>query len=134
MKYIVHTRFKDKAICGNVNLPALTICEEYNNIIMYNDKCICYATSECAHKHFARNDDGQGMLRGKLTQQIQKTLAVRDNDYQKRWDKIWSNPNCRKYKRTEYEDYWLWNNKFFNAPIEDLLLIANLIGIKENKL
>ena len=74
MKYIVHTRLKDKVICGDVNLPALTICEEHNNIIMYNDKCICYATSECAHQHFARNDDNQGLLRGKLTQQIQKTI------------------------------------------------------------
>ena len=33
MKYVVHRRFKDKAICGEVNLPAMTMCEEANGYV-----------------------------------------------------------------------------------------------------
>ena len=72
MKYVVHRRFKDKAICGEVNLPAMTMCEEANGYIFHGDKLLCVVTSENAHQFFARDDDGAGMLRGKLTQAIQK--------------------------------------------------------------
>lgn len=94
MKYVVHRRFKDKAICGEVNLPAMTMCEEANGYIFYGNKLLCVVTSENAHQFFARNDDGAGMLRGKLTQAIQKTLAKRDANYQNRWDKVWIDPAC----------------------------------------
>ena len=64
MKYVVHRRFKDKAICGEVNLPAMTMCEEANGYIFHGDKLLCVVTSENAHQFFARDDDGAGMLRG----------------------------------------------------------------------
>ena len=62
MKYVVHRRFKDKAICGEVNLPAMTMCEETNGYIFHGDKLLCVVTSENAHQFFARDDDGAGML------------------------------------------------------------------------
>ena len=131
MKYIVYRRFKGKAICGDVNLPAMTVCEENNGYIFYDGKMICVATSENAHQFFARDDDGAGMLRGKLTQAIQKTLAKRDANYQSRWDKVWDAPICQPYKRIEDDNFWLWNHAFFNANIDTLQHIARLIGIKE---
>lgn len=131
MKYVVHRRFKDKAICGEVNLPAMTMCEETNGYIFYGDKLLCIATSENAHQFFARDDDDTGMLRGKLTQAIQKTLAKRDANYQNRWDKVWEDPTCQPYKRIEYADFWLWNHDFFNADIDTLRHIAKLVGAKE---
>ena len=94
MKYIVHRRFKAKAIFGDVNLPAMTVCEENNGYIFYDGKMLCAAMRENAHQFFARDDDGAGMLRGKLTQTIQKTLAKRDANYQNRWDKVWIDPAC----------------------------------------
>ena len=131
MKYVVHRRFKDKAICGNVNLPAMTVCEENNEYIFYDGNMLCAATSENAHQFFARDDDGAGMLRGKLTQAIQKTLAKRDANYQSRWDKVWDDPICQPYKRIEDDNFWLWNHDFFNANIDTLQHIARLIGVKE---
>lgn len=131
MKYIVYRRFKGKAICGDVNLPAMTVCEENNGYILYDGKMICVATSENAHQFFARDDDGAGMLRGKLIQAIQKTLAKRDANYQNRWDKVWDNHTCQPYKRIEDDDFWLWNHNFFNADIDTLRHIARLIGAKE---
>ena len=76
MKYVVHRRFKDKAICGEVNLPAMTMCEEANGYIFHGDKLLCVVTSENAHQFFARDDDGAGMLRGKLTQAIQSAMRI----------------------------------------------------------
>ena len=40
---------------------------------------------------------------------------------------------CQKYKKAGHEDYWLWNHDFYNADIEDLKYIANLIGAKEGR-
>lgn len=134
MEYINHKRFKQKAICGDLNLPAMTVFKKVGNMITYEGKPVCLETSQNAHDYFARNDDGQGLFRGKLTTAIMHKLTKRDSEYQNRWDKIWEDINCQKYKRAEHADYWLWNHEFFNAPIEDLVYIANLIGIKETSL
>lgn len=131
MNYIVHKRFKGKAICGEVNLPALTICEEVDGFLYHNGRQLCTATSENAHQHFARNDDNAGFRRGKLTQEIQKVLGKRDSGYQERWDKVWDDPTCQPYKRQEFADFWLWNHDFFNADIDTLRHIAKLVGAKE---
>ena len=130
MKYIVHKRFKGKAICGDVNLPAMTVCDCDGAIIKHNGEDICATKSENAHQFFAINEDCMGVERGKLTQSIQTTLTKRDKDHQARWDKVWADPICQKYKRKEHADYWLWNHEFYNASIYDLQYIAKLIGAK----
>lgn len=133
MKYVVHRRFKVNAICGSINLPAMTECECEDGLITYNNTAICYATSENAHQFFAVNEDGMGMERGRLTQSIQKALAKRDGSYQERWDKVWKDSVCEEYRRKDYEDFWLWGHDFFNADIDVLRYIANLVGAKEAK-
>lgn len=130
MNYIVHTRLKGKALCGEVNLPAMTEVQVEGNVVYYEGVPLCAIASENGMKHFARNDDGNGMDRGKLTQAIMKRLAKRDSDYQARWDKVWEDAICQQYKRTDHADYWLWSRAFYDAPIEDLRRIAVLIGLK----
>lgn len=132
MKYIVHRRFRGKTICGDVNLPAMTVCESDGVAIRHNGNVICAIRSFAAHQFFAIDEDGMGMERGRLTQAIQKTLSKRDDDYQKRWDKVWDDAICQPYKREDYDDFWLWNHDFFNADIEVLRHIANLVGAKED--
>jgi len=139
MKYIVYQRFKVKALCGEVNLPAMTECESVGDFITIDGKPLCAMTSQNAHDFFSRNDDGQGMERGKLTQSIMKALHTdkdprTDTVYQAKWDKVWSDELCQKYKRVEFDDHWLWNHDFFNAPIEDLEYIAALVGAKKGAL
>ncbi len=133
MEYIAYKRFKGKALCGDVNIPALTLCEEINGCIYCGGKALCFATSENAHQYFTRNNDGYGMLRGKLIQTIQKRLAKQDGHYQERWNKVWIDSTCQLYKRHEHADFWLWNHDFFQADIEVLQYIANLIGVKGGK-
>ena len=47
---------------------------------------------------------------------------------QARWDKVWAEPLCQQYRRTEHEDFWIWNHDFYNAPVADLRCIAALVG------
>lgn len=131
MTYITHKRFKNKAICGSVNLPFGTIVTERNGFLCTLDgRKLCAATSENAHQYFAVNDDGKGVLRGQLTQAIQKALAKRDADHQRRWDAVWEDAICQPYRRAEHADHWLWNHAFYHAEIDALRHIAELVGAK----
>jgi hypothetical protein len=127
MKYITYKRFKDKALCGNVNIPAMTECQEYNGILFYNSIPLCLATSENAHTYFAINEDGMGLKRGAIIYDITTMLKRKDSKYQNRWDKVWEDKLCQKYKRHEHPEHWLWNHEFYNADINDLEYILALI-------
>lgn len=127
MQYITYKRFKDMSLSGEVNIPAFSLCEEKDDIIYYEDRPICYVKSENAHRFFTNNDDGQGVERGKLIKRIINKLAKKDSEYQNRWDKIWLDEKCQKYKKEEYADYWLWNHNFYIADIESLEYILSLI-------
>lgn len=130
MNYIAHRRFKNVAICGCVNIPATTECEEHNGIIYYEKKPICLITSENAHTYFAVNEDGEGLRRGTIIHTINTLLRRKDKCYQDRWDKVWNDELCQKYKRHEHLDHWLWNHEFYNADIGDLEYIENLIQMR----
>ena len=128
MDYICFNRFKQNALSGEVNIPYGTKLDESNNIISYCGNPICYIKSQNAYDYFARNDDGKGLERGKLTAEIIKLLNNRkDGKYQDRWDRIWGDLSLLKYKRPEHDDYWLWNFDFFNASIEELNRIKSMI-------
>lgn len=130
MKYITHRRFKDRAICGDVNIPANTECEERNGMIYYNGQPVCLITSENAHTYFAVNEDGKGLQRGATTRAINVFLRRKDEHYQDRWDRVWDDKLCQKYKRPEHPDHWLWNHEFYNADLSDLEYIENLIRMR----
>lgn len=128
MLYATVKRAKFNGISGAVNLPYGTQVECENGFIRKDGKNICRITSHNAHEFFSPDDDGNGLKRGKLVQAIKDTLENRDAGYQARWDKVWEDGVCRKYKRIEHEDFWLWNHEFFCAPMCDLWHIARLVG------
>lgn len=131
--YIAVKRAKIKTVSGNVNIPYGTKLEAKGNALTYSGRPLCAVFSSRAHEYFAQNDDGQGLLRGRLVHAIKFTLAKNDDLHQARWDKIWDDFRCQKYKREDHDDYWLWNHDFYGAEIEDLKYIAKLIGAKEVK-
>lgn len=128
--YITTKRFKGQAITSEVNIPYGTEVQCIIGYIVYDNLPICADHSQNAYDYFSRNDDGKGLERGKLIQEIKKVLSKKDSGYQDRWDKVWEDEVCLKYKRVEYSDYWLWNHDFYNAKIEDLRYIAGLLSIK----
>lgn len=115
--YIVKKRMRLEGIGGRVNLPYGTRLEAVDGVIIHKGAAVCAVTSRNAHLHLARDDDGQGRER-------------RDKGYQDRWDLVWEDPVCQKYRHPEHEDFFLWGHAFFEAPVEDLRHIADLIGAR----
>jgi len=126
--YIARKRAKFKAVCGQVNIPYGTALTVQDGFLVWANKLICGITSQNAYDYFSQNDDGRGRERGDLVSAILLKLNRRDEGYQNRWDNIWADPLCQKYKRPEYEDHWIWNFDFYNAPVVDLHHILNLIN------
>lgn len=127
--YVAKKRARFMGISGNVNIPYGTHLEAQDGCLLWNGKPMCAVNSQNGLDHFAQNDDGRGEERGKLTTEIIFTLVKRNKNYQARWDKVWADERCQKYRMTEYEDFWLWNCEFYAAPIEDLQHIMELIKI-----
>lgn len=127
MKYLVTRRFKTKAICGEVNLAYGTECFSQGNVIYRQDRQpLCLITSENAHMYFTVNDDGLAKERRQLIEDIAKLLSD-EKCMEKRWDVIWNDLTCRKYKRKELDDFWLWNHDFYGASLDDLQYIKKIL-------
>lgn len=126
--YLCRKRARFDGISGQVNIPYGTalICQD--GFLMHQNKPLCGITSQNAYDFFSQNDDRMGRERGDLVGRILSKLQKRDAGYQARWNKIWEDSRCQKYKRPEHEDHWIWNFDFYNGPVEDLRYIAGLIG------
>ena len=126
--YLCRKRARFDGISGQVNIPYGTalICQD--GFLMHQNKPLCGITSQNAYDFFSQNDDGKGRERGDLVGRILSRLQKRDSGYQARWNKVWEDARCQKYKRPEHEDHWIWNFDFYNGPVEDLRHIAGLIG------
>lgn len=126
--YLCRKRARFDGISGQVNIPYGTalICQD--GFLMHQNKPLCGITSQNAYDFFSQNDDGMGRERGDLVGRILSRLQKRDSGYQARWNKVWEDARCQKYKRPEHEDHWIWNFDFYNGPVEDLRHIADLIG------
>ena len=139
MRYITIKRYKRNETHGvagrhAVNIPYGSAVEESGGKLFYNGVEICGDHSAVMREYFARDDDGLGLERGKLSQAIIQTMLARPGEtreqHQARWDVIWNDVLvCPKYRKTVPESGdWLWSIEFFNAPIEDLKYIAALVG------
>lgn len=126
--YLCRKRARFDGISGQVNIPYGTalICQD--GFLMHQNKPLCGITSQNAYDFFSQNDDGMGRERGDLVGRILSRLQKRDSGHQARWNKVWEDARCQKYKRPEHEDHWIWNFDFYNGPVEDLRHIAGLIG------
>lgn len=136
MQYITHHRFKGKAACGEtLNIQYGKKIEISGNFIVTSDgKAICYSTSENAHKHFARNDDGNGLERGALTYAI--AYGKRSVNSKSRQIYRFSDKEIEMLKREWRHflksdvDVILFNHDFFNADILELREMAKSLKIK----
>lgn len=126
--YLCRKRARFDGISGQVNIPYGTVLICQDGFLMHQNKPLCGITSQNAYDFFSQNDDGMGRERGDLVGRILSRLQRRDSGYQARWNKVWEDARCQKYKRPEHEDHWIWNFNFYNGPVEDLRHIAGLIG------
>ena len=132
-KYVARDRARFKGCSGPVNIPCGAVLEEQDGLLFWRGEAVCTTKCQNAYDYFSQDNDGQGKLRGKLVTAIKATLEKRDSGYQARWDKVWDDDLCQKYRRPEHEDWWLWNHDFFNAPIQDLQHIAWLVRARVSR-
>ena len=135
MKYIVRKRYKKRCIQGEVNIPFGTELYSVNNIIIYNNKPVCFDTSQDAFDYFVSNEDGNGLQRCNLINWILDNTSfdkIKDkNKYNDIWQMIWSNKYYHKFKRPDNNGVWLWYKDFYLASIEDLKsLVDDIRSIK----
>jgi hypothetical protein len=134
MQYICTKRFKGKTLSQNhANIPYGTEFTAEGDFLYDSGKPMMAITSYNCHQHFARNDDGQGLRRGKLAYAI--AFAPRSKKHS----------DGRYYRFSENEidmlarDYAkylkdtttiIFNNDFFNAEINELEELAKKLNIK----
>ena len=127
-KYICIKKFNQQGIGGKFNIKCGEIVKSDGERIYYKDIPVCMVRSENAYTYFAIDEDNQGKERGRLINQIKTALAKRDNNYQKRWDKLWSDFSANILRRQDYADYWIWDLPFYQTSIENLQRIYKLIS------
>lgn len=134
MIYITTKRFKRKGIDGEFNLPYGMEVESKDGFLWHQEKRICSDHSAVMREYFARNDDGLGQKRSKVAHSIIDAMLMQDGetkeDWQKRWDVLWNDAVCNKYRKDNSETTFLWGIDFYNAPLLDLYHIAALAGVK----
>lgn len=127
MKFVTIKRFKGRGIGGQFNIPYGTPIDEVHGFLCISGKPICAKGSFMAHEHFARDDDNCGLTRGKITHAIIDMLGGFSFERNNRWDKIFSDSRTQKYRRADAKDFWLWDDDFFNAPLDDLNYLFALV-------
>ena len=127
MEYIVHHRLKGISICGAVNLPYGTQLQSRGKFLLCDKGTVCAIDSEQGHKYIARNDDGMGLRRGKLTYQISYSQIGKGQRFSPAQISILTT----KYSRFLRDDcdFILFNNRFYAAEIDDLEQIAKDLGL-----
>lgn len=137
-RYVARRRARFKGCAGQqVNIPYGTVLKAQDGILRWKGQLLSVDTSDDAHNYFSQDDDGNGLVRGALVAAILTRLETPPNagekcreEIQSRWDNVWADPLCQKYRRPEHEDFWIWNHDFYDAPVMDLRHIASLVGAK----
>ena len=127
--YIVRRRARFLSICGPVNLPYGTEVSSDGAFLTVNGEKLCSITSQNAYDFFSRNDDGHGLERGKLVEEITSRMEKRDAKHQARWDKLWADAGANRLRRADHKDFWVWNHNFYNADVNELRRIRLLLEV-----
>lgn len=131
MRYVVHHRFKGLGACGKqMNIPYGTVLKLKDGFISTEDgRLICTPVSENAHRHFSRDDDGNGLERGRITYAV--AFKARNNGRGARFT-----DREREILSTKWAqflrplDVILFNHYFFEAQIDELRKLAKDLRIR----
>lgn len=114
MEYIAHERFKGIDLKGNPVLitrgKKLTRKEDF---LYFKDRPICVYRSECAKRHFSKDDDKQGMVRGDLIDKIAYS-GLSDEQIDLLFSDKWNH-----FLNLEHAVV-IFNDSFFEAEVSEL--------------
>ena len=105
--YIARKRARFDSVSGPVNIPYGTPLQVEGDFLCLDGTPLCYPESQTSLDFFSQNDDGNGLQRGKLVGAILSKLEKRDKNHQNRWNKVWADPLCQRYRRAEHEEHWI---------------------------
>jgi hypothetical protein len=125
MDYITHTKYRGLALTGEKTfIPRGKKLQREGNVLFFMNQPICIYRSECARKHFAVNEDNQGLVRGDIIHNIAYSGSRTNvNGWLQRFNEkqieILTSDKWNKFIDPEH-DVIIFTDAFFEADPEEL--------------
>ena len=131
-QYMVRKRLRALSRTGEkVNIPYGTILKCVNGIIYWKDDILCNDDCQMQKGYLVQANSPDVSQRAYLIDEILKLLNLPTPDNPKvkeRWQILWKDPWANEFRRKDFEDFWLWSNKFYDAEEADLRNLCKLIS------
>ena len=114
-----------------VNIPYGTMLKCVNGIIYWKDNILCNDDCQMQKDYLVQANSPDVSQRAYLIDEILKLLNLPTPDNPKvkeRWQILWKDPWANEFRRKDFEDFWLWSNKFYDAEEADLKNLCKLIS------
>jgi hypothetical protein len=131
-QYMVRKRLRALSRTGEkVNIPYGTMLKCVNGIIYWKDDILCNDDCQMQKDYLVQANSPDVSQRAYLINDILKLLSLPTPDNPKvkeRWQILWKDPWANELRRKDFEDFWLWSNKFYDAEEADLRKLCKLIS------
>lgn len=131
-QYMVRKRLRALSRTGEkVNIPYGTMLKCVNGIIYWKDDILCNDDCQMQKDYLVQANSPDVSQRAYLINDILKLLSLPTPDNSKvkeRWQILWKDPWANEFRRKDFEDFWLWSNKFYDAEEADLRKLCKLIS------
>lgn len=131
-QYMVRKRLRALSRTGEkVNIPYGTILKCVNGIIYWKDDILCNDDCQMQKDYLVQANSPDVSQRAYLINDILKLLSLPTPDNPKvkeLWQILWKDPWANEFRRKDFEDFWLWSNKFYDAEEADLRKLCKLIS------
>lgn len=131
-QYMVRKRLRALSRTGEkVNIPYGTMLKCVNGIIYWKDDILCNDDCQMQKDYLVQANSPDVSQRAYLINDILKLLSLPTPDNTKvkeRWQILWKDPWANEFRRKDFEDFWLWSNKFYDAEEADLRKLCKLIS------
>ena len=131
-QYMVRKRLRALSRTGEkVNIPYGTMLKCVNGIIYWKDDILCNDDCQMQKDYLVQANSPDVSQRAYLINNILKPLSLPTPDNanaKERWQILWKDPWANEFRRKDFEDFWLWSNKFYDAEEADLRKLCKLIS------
>ena len=131
-QYMVRKRLRTLSRTGEkVNIPYGTMLKCINGIIYWKDNILCNDDCQMQKDYLVQANSPDVSQRAYLIDEILKLLCLPTPDNPKvkeRWQILWKDLWANEFRRKDFEDFWLWSNKFYDAEEADLRKLCKLIS------
>ena len=114
-----------------VNIPYGTMLKCVNGIIYWKDNILCNDDCQMQKDYLVQANSPDVSQRAYLIDEILKLLSLPTPDNPKvkeRCQILCEDPWANEFRRKDFEDFWLWSNKFYDAEEADLRKLCKLIS------